>query len=62
MDTKKPWLSKTLWINFGMAALALFVPGAHEWAMMNPEMITIIFTVVNTGLRLASKEKLQLRD
>lgn len=60
MDSKAPWLSKTLWANMMMAILALLVPGAHDWAMSHPEALTMGFTVVNMLLRLVSKDKLQL--
>lgn len=62
MDTKKPWFSKTLWANLVMAVLAITVPGAHEWAVANPEMMAMGFAAVNAILRLATKDKLQLRD
>lgn len=60
MTEKKPWLSKTLWGNAIMAVLALVVPGVAGWLQANPQALVLIFTVVNMGLRLITKDKLSL--
>lgn len=60
MEGKKPWLSRTLWAQWIMAGLALFVPGAHEWSAAHPEAVIMIFTLANTVLRLVTKDKIQL--
>jgi len=58
---KKPWLSKTLWINLIMAVSA-FIPVAHEYLVAHPEVVVIGFSVVNMLLRLVSKDQLSLVD
>lgn len=54
---KKPWQSKTLWINLILAILAFF-PQFREF--VTAEHIGTIFTVVNIVLRFVTKEKLTL--
>ena len=57
---KKPWLSKTLWGNLVMAALALVVPGVSTWLQANPQVMVIAFAGANALLRLITKDKLSL--
>lgn len=56
---KKPWQSKTLWVNLIVAAFALFKP---EWLpyAQDPQNAVILFTVVNIVLRLVTKEKIEI--
>lgn len=62
MQTKKPWLSKMLWMNLLMAVTAIFVPGVNDWIKNNVEVTSILFTGVNVVLRLVTKDKLSLID
>ena len=57
--TKSPLLSKTLWINVIMAALA-FVPVANTWVVAHPEVTMLFFAGVNFLLRLITKDKITL--
>ena len=57
---KKPWQSKTLLTNFAIAALALFYPPAKEWISANPEMVAMGWTLINTVLRLLTKDKITI--
>lgn len=61
LETKKPWQSKTVWMNF-LIALAAFFPTAQEWIAGNPEAFAGIVTVLNMGLRFASKDKVSLKN
>lgn len=60
LETKKPWQSKTVWMNL-IVAVAAFFPTAQEWIASNPEAFAGIITVLNMGLRLASKDKVSLK-
>lgn len=59
MNTKSPFASKTLWTNLIMAVLA-FIPGVHQFVVDKPEVMVVVFTVVNMLLRFVSKDKIQL--
>jgi hypothetical protein len=61
MENKKPWLSKTLWINVIMAVVA-FIPPVSAWIVAHPDVLVIGFTLVNVILRLVSKDKISLQD
>lgn len=56
---KKPWQSKTLWINLLIAASA-FVPQVHTLLVANPEVVAAVFAGLNIVLRLISKDKVSL--
>jgi hypothetical protein len=51
-EPKKPWESKTIWVNLIMAGLA-FVPQIQVLA--SPEVIGGVFAAVNGLLRLVTK-------
>lgn len=58
-EGKKIWFSKTLWINFILTFVIYFLPeSARE--MVTPENLAGVFMVVNTILRLVTKEKVML--
>lgn len=57
-DSKKPWHSKTLWINFGMA-IAAFFPQVQS--AVTPETMATAFGVVNTILRFVTKSGISLK-
>jgi hypothetical protein len=58
--TKPSYLSKTLWINFILAGVALFVPKAHEFMMQHPEYVVYAFAGINILLRKFTKTGLEL--
>ncbi len=57
-DAKKPYQSKTLWINLAMSILA-FVPAVQ--VIVTPEILGAIFGIVNTGLRLMTSQAITLK-
>ena len=60
MDSKKPWLSKTLWLNAIGAALAIAYPPAALWMSENPEVVAGVWAGLNVLLRLVTKDKVSL--
>ena len=61
MESKKPWLSKTIWTNLLMAVLAFF-PDAQDWIADYPQLVMLLFVGVNVILRLVTKGKIELRE
>jgi hypothetical protein len=60
-ETKKPYLSKTLWTNAVVALFAIvgaWVPQVQE--VMSEANVILIFSVINVVLRLVTKSKLEL--
>lgn len=55
-----PLQSKTLWMNFIFAGLALFVPAAQAWIVANPLAGMMIPTLLNFALRWISKGKIEI--
>jgi hypothetical protein len=62
MTTKKPWQSKTLWINLLLAIAAIAFPPAAEFIKNSPEIVGAVFAGINVLLRLVSKDAIQLTD
>ncbi len=68
MENKKPWFSKTMWLNLVcglLAAVAGFYPHANDfsaWITANMPMIGMGWGVLGMGLRLISKDKISLVD
>lgn len=61
IPTKPAWQSKTLWVNFGMAAMALFAPaGVQQWMADNQTALPILFAGINMLLRAVTKTGVQL--
>lgn len=60
MDTKKPWLSKTLWVNAIIAVSAIAAPSVSQYIVAHPEAVAIGFSVVNIVLRLITKEQITI--
>jgi uncharacterized membrane protein YqaE (UPF0057 family) len=58
-ETKKPYLSKTIWTNV-ILALAAFIPGAQEWIQGNEAVVLAFWAVINIILRLLTKDKIQV--
>ena len=45
METKKPWMSKTLWAALISAALP-FIPVVNAWVIANPEAYSAILGLI----------------
>jgi len=57
-DSKKPWQSKTLWINLGMA-IAAFFPQVQDHVSV--ETMGTVFSVVNVLLRFVTKTGVSIK-
>lgn len=57
----KPWLSKTIWINF-LAGLIGFFPHVGEFISSNPQVWTAIFAAVNMILYYVTQKKYQIGE
>lgn len=62
MITKKPWLSKTLWVNLILGVSAMFIPGVHDWVLAHGDIVASIFAGLNILLRFITKGSIQLVD
>lgn len=63
MENKKPWFSKTLWLNAIMAAAALAgLGGVNEYLQGHGEVVIGAWSLLNILLRLISKDKISLAD
>jgi len=56
---KPIWYSKTFWVNAFMAG-SLILPEQYKPLAISPEVHALIFLIVNTVLRLISKDKVTL--
>lgn len=61
-SAKKPWQSKTIVLNFLMAAGALFYAPMAEWIAGNPGAVASAWAVLGILLRLVSKDKISLSE
>lgn len=59
---KKPWQSKTMWLNALGAVSALFIPGVAAWISAHPAELTMVWAGLNMALRYLSKDKITLGD
>lgn len=59
---KKPWQSKTIILNFVVAAAALFYPAAADLINSHPSEVASIFALANIVLRVITKEKIGLSE
>lgn len=59
---KKPWLSKTLWLNAIMALSALVFPAVGEWITAHPMEVMYVVTGLNFLLRFVTKGKIQIAE
>jgi len=57
-QVKRPWQSRTLWVNLIMAAVP-FIPGSE--AFLNEQSLGAMFLVVNSVLRAVTKSKITLK-
>ena len=62
MENKKPWLSKTLWINAVIAIGALAYPPVAEYVSSHPDLVLTAMAALNIVLRLVSKDKITLGE
>jgi len=60
-QNKKPWLSKTIWLNI-LGLVGQFIPGVSACTAAHPEMILSFFTIANIVLRSLTKDKLSIGD
>jgi hypothetical protein len=58
---KKPWESKTIWINLIMA-VAAFMPPVHAVLVAHAEYFTYGMIAINLLLRLVTQGKIQIAD
>ena len=59
LEQKKPWKSKTLWLNLLVAAGAM-MPWAPVAEVMSEGNLVMVLSVVNMVLRLVSNQKIGL--
>ena len=60
METKKPWMSKTLWAGL-IIAIAPFFPPAQAVIIANPELVSMLVGALFAGLRVVSEKKVVLK-
>lgn len=58
MENKKPWFSKTILTNLVVAVAAFFKPSVVE--QLSASNVLMILSSINLGLRLVTKDKIQL--
>lgn len=62
MESKKPFMSKTLWANLVLALAAIFGAKWPEVAdVVTPENVALLFSFVNMVLRSVTKEQLSFK-
>lgn len=59
---KKPWQSKTILMNFIVAAAALLYPPAAEVINSHPTEIASFFAIANIVLRVITKDKIGISE
>lgn len=57
---KKPWQSKTHWVNLIIAISVLLIPGADDYVKEHPDISIVAGAVVNIVLRYFTKEAITL--
>ncbi len=62
MPVKKPWLSKTIWVNLIVAVAAMVYPPVQDYIVAHPEVVMLVFSAVNIVLRLVTKDAIQILD
>lgn len=59
---KKPWQSKTIVLNFLMAASALAYPPVAEWISANPVAVASGWAVLGILVRLITRDRVSLGE
>lgn len=59
METKPVWQSKTVLMNL-IFAIAAFFPPMSGWLNAHPDYVIFAFSLLNMGLRLISKGKIEI--
>tara|TARA_Y100001972_G_scaffold52078_2_gene63773 strand:- start:3199 stop:3381 length:183 start_codon:yes stop_codon:yes gene_type:complete len=59
MEEKKPWSSKTMWVNL-LVAVSAMIPYGPIQELLTEANLVMILSVVNMVLRLVSKDKIGL--
>tara|TARA_Y100000401_G_C8324043_1_gene227079 strand:+ start:2007 stop:2192 length:186 start_codon:yes stop_codon:yes gene_type:complete len=59
LEEKKPWKSKTLWLNL-LVSVGAMLPWAPVAEAMSEGNLVMVLSVVNMVLRLVSKDKIGL--
>lgn len=67
MEQKKPYLSKTIWMNAIMSVMGIIASfglahGLNEWMQSNASLIMTGVGIVGIVLRFVTKDKIQLTD
>lgn len=62
MEAKKPWQSKTIVVNFLLAAGALLYPPAQEWISQNPVVVSSAWALLGIVLRLVTNQRVSLGE
>lgn len=57
---KKPWQSKTIWVNAILALVAFFPEELGVQAYINESNLLLVASVVNIILRAVSKDGIQI--
>ena len=61
VETKKPWMSKQIWLS-ALMGVAAFIPGASEFVAANPSIMLMGSALLFSFLRWVSKGKISLSD
>ena len=59
LEEKKPWKSKTLWLNL-LVSVGAMLPWSPVAEAMSEGNLVMVLSVVNMVLRLVSKDKIRL--
>ena len=59
LEEKKPWKSKTLWLNL-LVSVGAMLPWSPVAEAMSEGNLVMVLSVVNMVLRLVSKDKVGL--
>lgn len=60
MENKSVLQSKTIWVNL-IFAIAAFFPSVQTYITAHPELIPTVFAVLNIGLRLITKQGVEIK-
>ena len=61
MNTTKPWLSKTIWLNV-IIAVAAFVPVVRDWIAGHSEIVLIAIAGAGSILRVVTNGKIGIGE